>query len=37
LIATVTINLFFGTRSPKKAWALVRQARPAVAPEPDAI
>jgi uncharacterized membrane protein YbhN (UPF0104 family) len=31
LIATVTINLFFGTRSPKKAWALVRQARPAVA------
>jgi lysylphosphatidylglycerol synthase-like protein len=38
LIATVSINLFFGTRSPKKAWALVRAARPAtVAPEPDAI
>jgi hypothetical protein len=33
LIATVAINLFFGTRSPKKAWALVRQVRPAVAPE----
>jgi hypothetical protein len=34
LIATVSINLFFGTRSPKKAWALIRAARPAaVAPE----
>jgi hypothetical protein len=31
LIAIVCVNLFFGTRSPAKAWALVRAARPAMA------